>query len=123
MKKLLTAIAIAPLFLAQPVLAEVGPWYGHSAYYEQYRPHTDETRSRQTRQADAVERGVALGVISRHEHIRLERELTQIARVARAYRSDGHYTAGERAHVSQMQDAVARHIRQATNDRDRRYQY
>jgi hypothetical protein len=122
MKKLLTTLAIAPLFLAaQPALAEVGPWYGHTAYYEAYRPDRDETRSRQTRQGEAVERGVARGTISRDEHIRLELEMTQIERVARAYRSDGRYTAGERAHVSQLQDALARHIRQATNDRGRRY--
>jgi len=121
MKKLLTAIAIAPLFLAQPAVAEVGPWYGHSSYYEQHR--LDDIQARKARQREAVERGVARGAISPEEHNRLAVELVHIVRVERAYRSDGRLTASERAHLSQLQDAVARHIRLATADRDRRYQY
>ena len=121
MRTLLVMLAIAPLFAAPAALAEYGPWYGHAAYYEQHR--LDAIQARKARQREAVERGVARGAITPEEHSRLTQELVHIVRVERSYRSDGRLTAGERAHLSQMQDAAARHIRQATNDRDRRSEY
>ena len=121
MKKLLTAFAIAPLFLAQPALAEVGPWYGHSSYYEQHR--LDDIEARHVRQREAFERGVARGSYTPEEHVRLQKMLVHIVVVKRNYRSDGHFTADERATVSRLQDMLAQDLREAGSDRHRRRYY
>ncbi len=124
MKKLLIPLAIAPLFAALPALAELGHWYGHSAYYEQHSaPLNGGIDARQARQREAIDRGVARGAITRHEAERLYREQARIARMERFAKADGHVTAHERARLSNALDASALHIRQATHDRDRRHYY
>ena len=121
MKKLLTAIAITPLFLAQPALAEFGPWYGHSSYYEQHR--LDDIEARKVRQREAFERGVARGSFTPEEHRRLQQMLVHIVVVERNYKSDGRFTAEERATVSRLQDMLAQDLREARSDRYRRRYY
>jgi multidrug resistance efflux pump len=120
MKKLLVPLAIASLFAAQPALADSGR--GHLAYYEQHSNGGVEARL--ARQLEAVERGVARGVISRQESWRLRAENQQIDRAWRVATGDGNYTRQERAHVEHMLSDQARQIRRAMRDYDDpRYEY
>jgi hypothetical protein len=124
MRKLLIPLAIAPLFAAGAALAEPGPWYGHSAYYESHNARlrlNDDQRL--ALQREAIERGIARGAITRYEAERLFEENARIARMKQIAKADGYFTLEERARYSQALDASARHIRLAINDRDRRRHY
>ena len=74
---------------------------------------------RQSSQRDRVASGARSGEVTRPESHRLQREARGIERKEQAFRSDGHFSRGERREVHRDLDRHGRHINQARNDHDR----
>ncbi len=74
---------------------------------------------RQSSQRDRVASGARSGEVTRPESHRLQREARGIERKEQAFRSDGHFSKGERREVHRDLDRHGRHINQARNDHDR----
>lgn len=75
---------------------------------------------RQFHQRERVAAGVRSGEVTRPESRQLHREARGIERKEQAYRSDGHFSRGERRDVQRDLDRHGRNIRQARSDHDRR---
>lgn len=75
---------------------------------------------RQGHQHERVAAGVRSGEVTRREARALHQNAQRIERKEQAFRSDGHFSRGERREVHRDLDRQGRQIRQANNDHDRR---
>lgn len=75
---------------------------------------------RQAHQRERVAAGIRSGEVTRPEARQLHREANRIERKEQAFRSDGHFSRGERREVQHDLNRHSRNIRQARNDHDRR---
>jgi hypothetical protein len=81
-----------------------------------------ETDKRQAKQHQLIREGRHSGALTWRETFMLRREQVRIARMERAFRSDGHLSWTERQSLRYAQDAATTHIFQERNDhQNRRY--
>jgi hypothetical protein len=116
MLKLLIPIAIAALFMHQLAEAQEP---GAGVDVDAQRHHPMSIDERETRQRQAIRRGVESGELTRGEADRLRHEQARIERHELMARSDGRFTPRERSRIQHELDRSARHIRHETHDRQR----
>jgi len=75
---------------------------------------------RQFNQRERVAAGVRSGEVTRPESRQLQRQARGIERKEQAFRSDGHFSRGERREVQRDLNQHSRNIHQARTDHDRR---
>jgi len=73
-------------------------------------PHGQSVNQRQHNQQARIHQGVTSGQITRPEAHRLQAEQRHIRREERAFRTDGHLSRGERAHLRHDLNRSSRHI-------------
>src|SRR4051812_6973863 len=85
------------------------------------RGELSQIDTRQARQEQRIERGMARGEITRHEGRRLIQEQREIARVKARAAADGRITRTEMRELTAMLDQADVQIRQVRHDRDGGY--
>ncbi len=78
------------------------------------------SNERQFNQRERVAAGVRSGEVTRPESRQLQRQARGIERKEQAFRSDGHFSRGERREVQRDLNQHSRNIHQARTDHDRR---
>ena len=78
---------------------------------------TPRIDQREQRQEQRIQQGVGSGALTPRETYRLEREQAHIDKVEAKAKSDGTVTAGERRHLTKLQDRASHDIRRQKHDR------
>lgn len=81
---------------------------------------TPRIDQRQANQEKRIDQGVASGQLNRREAHRLEREQRAINRAENRAKADGVVTAGERRHLTKMQNRASRDIHRQKHDAQHR---
>ena len=92
----------------------------HNGWYNN-QGHRGSIDQRQAFQHNQIAQARRSGELTRNESRALGAEQRRIENIERDYRSDGRFTAAERADIQHRLDLARRHIYQQSHDADQRY--